>query len=138
MQEVNVELTSRHKMYDEWQEDTHQYLGRCTQKGSDWYLTYKEQMEGAGEVNTVWKFSQQSISLLRQGAIQTKQRFQKGETDRTTYHSPHGIFSMEINVYKMKRNDENERPSVIQISYQLWLNEQYAGDHEISLQISWQ
>ncbi|USG65462.1 DUF1934 domain-containing protein [Brevibacillus ruminantium] len=135
MQEVSVELKTRHRMYDEWQEDVHQYTGRFVQKGSDWYLTYKEQVEGAGEVSATWKVTEEGISLLRQGAIQTKQWFKQGKTDRSTYRSPHGTFLMEVHVSQMKIKRDAECPSMIQIVYQLWLNEQYAGDHELLVKI---
>ncbi|QQE74266.1 DUF1934 domain-containing protein [Brevibacillus composti] len=135
MQEVSVELKTRHRLYDDWQEEVNRYAGRFVWKESDWYLTYKEQLEGAGEVSTIWKISEGVISLVRQGAIQTKQMFKRGKTDRTTYRSPHGTFLMELHVNKMKVTAESDIPSQVEISYQLWLNEQYAGDHELRLQI---
>lgn len=133
MQDIQVKLTARHHVEGSWEETTHSYEGKLVQKASAWYLTYKEQMEGAGEVSTTLKLTDTSITLVRQGGVSTRQQFEKGASTHSSYQSPYGPFAMETHTNKLRIRYEEEIPVQVEIAYQLWMNEQYAGEHELKI-----
>ncbi|MED1791224.1 DUF1934 domain-containing protein [Brevibacillus nitrificans] len=135
MQDVKIELTAKHRVDGEWEETTHIYEGKCVQKIGAWYLTYKEQVEGAGEVSTTLKLTEQSITLVRQGGVSTRQQFEKGASTHASYQSPYGPFAMETHTNKLRIRYEQQMPARVELAYQLWMNEQYAGEHELTIQI---
>lgn len=135
MQDIQVKLTARHHVEGNWEETIHSYEGKRVQKASAWYLTYKEQMEGVGEVSTTLKLSDTSITLVRQGGVSTRQQFEKGASTHATYQSPYGPFAMETHTNKLRIRYEAEVPVQVEIAYQLWMNEQYAGEHELKIEL---
>lgn len=137
MQDVHITLTARQRTGGDWEETVYRYAGRCVEKTGGWYLTYKEQMEGAGEVSTTLKLGNGTVTLLRQGDVQTKQQFQQGTSHQTTYRSPYGLFSMETHTRKLRIRHEQGRPAQVWLAYQLWLNGQYVGEHELTLNVEW-
>ncbi|NRR19341.1 DUF1934 domain-containing protein [Brevibacillus sp. MS2.2] len=135
MQDIQVKLTARHHVDGNWEETAHSYEGKRVQKASAWYLTYKEQMEGVGEVSTTLKLTDTSITLVRQGGVSTRQQFEKGASTHSTYRSPYGPFAMETHTNKLRIRYEAEVPVQVEIAYQLWMNEQYAGEHELKIEL---
>jgi len=79
MQDVQIKLTAKHLVDGSWDASTHHYEGKRVQKAASWYITYKEQMEGAGEVSTTIKLSNKAITLIRQGGVSTRQQFERGK-----------------------------------------------------------
>jgi len=139
MQDVQIDLIATHCVDGQTEQSVHRYQGKGVEKGLGWYITYKEQVEGAGEVMTTVKVSDRDVHLLRQGALQMKQQFEKGSSHQAPYVSPHGRFTMEIHTHKLRviRQEQEGRPLEIRIAYQLWLNEQYAGDHDLTIRLQW-
>ncbi len=137
MQDVRIQLVATHRVDGQKEETNHSYQGKGVEKGSGWYITYKEHVEGAGDVTTTLKVSEKEVTLLRQGALQMKQQFQKGVSSHSTYVTPHGRFSMETHTVKLRMTGEQERPQEIRIEYQLWMNEQYTGEHELVVHLDW-
>ncbi|MBH0330693.1 hypothetical protein ABH14_12940 [Brevibacillus brevis] len=135
MQDIKVKLTARHHVEGNWEETIHSYEGKRVQKASAWYLTYKEQMEDVGEVSTTLKLTDTSITLVRQGGVSTRQQFEKGASTHSTYQSPYGPFAMETHTNKLRIRYEAEVPVQVEIAYQLWMNEQYAGEHELKIEL---
>ncbi|ASJ56205.1 hypothetical protein BP422_23205 [Brevibacillus formosus] len=135
MQDIQLKLTARHHVEGNWEETTHSYEGKRVQKASAWYLAYKEEMEGVGEVSTTLKLTDTSITLVRQGGVSTRQQFEKGASTHSTYQSPYGPFAMETHTNKLRIRYEAEVPVQVEIAYQLWMNEQYAGEHELKIEL---
>lgn len=135
MQDVQIKLTAKHLVEGNWDTSTHHYEGKRVQKAASWYVTYKEQMEGAGEVSTTIKLSDKAITLIRQGGVSSRQQFEKGASTQSLYQSPYGPFTMETHTNKLRIQYENELPVLIEISYQLWMNEQYTGEHELRIEL---
>ncbi|WP_312109485.1 DUF1934 domain-containing protein [Brevibacillus reuszeri] len=135
MQDVQIKLTAKHLVEGNWDASTHHYEGKCVQKATSWYVTYKEHMEGAGEVSTTLKLSDKALTLIRQGGVSTRQQFEKGVSTQSTYQSPYGPFAMETHTNKLRVQYENELPVLIEIAYQLWMNEQYSGEHELRIEL---
>ncbi|WP_232322369.1 DUF1934 domain-containing protein [Brevibacillus parabrevis] len=135
MEEVQLKLSARHRVDGEWDETTHEYKGKLVQKASAWYLTYKEQLEDAGEVSTTLKLTDSAVTLVRQGVVSTRQHFEKGASTHSTYQSPYGPFAMETHTSKLRIRYAEDAPVQVEIFYQTWMNEQYAGEHELKMEL---
>lgn len=137
MQDVHIHLVVRHSIEGQTEETRQKYHGKGVQKENGWYLSYKEEMEGVGDVSTVLKIGKSEVTLLRQGNLQVKQSFEKGQSSEANYNSPFGQFLMETHTRRLQIERDNDRPVHIQIAYQLWMNRQYAGDYELTLRLEW-
>jgi uncharacterized beta-barrel protein YwiB (DUF1934 family) len=135
MQDIKIHLTARHLVEGEWDETIHQYAGRYVEKANAWYITYTEQMEGIGDVATTLRLGQGSVTLIRQGSVSTRQQFEKGKSTHSVYQSPYGPFDMETHTSKLRIRYEQEKPIDVEIAYQLWMNGQYAGEHQLTIKL---
>ncbi|WP_400162215.1 DUF1934 domain-containing protein [Brevibacillus sp. TJ4] len=135
MQDITITLTARHLVEGEWDETSHQYPGRYVEKAKAWYVTYTEQMPDIGDVATTLRLGQNSVTLIRQGSVSTRQQFEKGKSTHSVYQSPYGPFDMETHTNKLRIHYEQEKPSEVEIAYQLWMNGQYAGEHHLQIKL---
>ncbi|HZG82093.1 MAG TPA: DUF1934 domain-containing protein [Brevibacillus sp.] len=136
MQEVRIKLTAKHLVEGNEEETTHDYTGRYVKKESAWYLTYREQMEGIGEVGTTLRLEEKSVTLVRQGQVSSRQQFEKGKSTHSVYRSPYGPFDMETHTNKLRIQVQDGMPRNVEIAYQLWMSGQYAGEHRLQIQIN--
>jgi len=136
MQEVSIKLTAKHLVEGNEEETIHDYTGRCVEKANAWYLTYREQMEGIGEVGTTLRLGDKSVTLVRQGQVSTRQQFEKGKSTHAVYKSPYGPFDMETHTNKLRIHYADGMPKQVEIAYQLWMSEQYAGEHQLKIEIN--
>jgi uncharacterized beta-barrel protein YwiB (DUF1934 family) len=137
MQDVQIKLVAKHSLYGQTEKTVSVYQGKGAEKVSAWYISYKEHIEGAGDVTTTLKVSEKEVTLLRQGGLQMKQQFEKGMSSHSPYVSPHGRFTMETHTRKLLVTSKQTRPQEIRIEYQLWMNEQYVGEHELTIHLDW-
>lgn len=135
MQDVKIQLTARHLVEGNQEESVHDYAGKCVEKANAWYLTYREQLEGVGEVGTTLKLGKGSVTLIRQGGVSTRQQFEKGKSTHAVYHSPYGPLDMETHTSKLRIQYENDMPTSVEIAYQLWMSGQYAGEHQLQIRV---
>ncbi|MFS0564597.1 DUF1934 domain-containing protein [Brevibacillus invocatus] len=135
MQDVNIQLTAKHLVEGNQEETVHDYAGKCVKKANAWYLTYREQLEGVGEVATTLRLGEGAVTLIRQGNVSTRQQFEKGKSTHSVYQSPYGPFDMETHTSKLRIQYENDRPALVEIAYQLWMSEQYAGEHQLKIRV---
>ncbi len=137
MQQVTLHLTSKQMMDGQTEESRHEYQAKAVLKQDAWFFSFKEAEEGVGEVSTILKAGEQEITLLRQGPVQMKQSFQKGQSSTSRYISPYGAYLMQVHTHKIKIEREEGRPKTISIAYQLWLNDQYAGEILLEYTMVW-
>lgn len=136
MQEVRIKLTAKHLVDGNEEETIHDYTGRYVKKESAWYLTYREEMEGIGEVGTTLRLEEKSVTLVRQGQVSSRQQFEKGKSTHSVYRSPYGPFDMETHTNKLRIQVQDGMPRNVEIAYQLWMSGQYAGEHRLQIQIN--
>lgn len=136
MQEVRIKLTAKHLVDGNEEETIHDYTGRYVEKENAWYLTYREQMEGIGEVGTTLRLGEKSVTLVRQGQVSSRQQFEKGKSTHSVYRSPYGPFDMETHTNKLRIQVQDGMPRNVEIAYQLWMSGQYAGEHRLQIQIN--
>ncbi len=137
MQEVTLKLFMKQMANGETEESIYTYEGKGVKKESGYFISYKEEVEGVGEVSTILKMEEQTVALIRQGKLQSKQEFQKGKSNESAYTSPYGTMRMETYTRKLTINRTEGRPDSLAISYQLWLQEQYVGEFELRLELDW-
>jgi uncharacterized beta-barrel protein YwiB (DUF1934 family) len=137
MQDVQIQLVVTHKRDGQTDVTKQEYLGKGVQKENGWYISYKEQFDEIGEVGTILKIAELDVTLLRQGKLQSKQLFAKGRSSDSVYSSPYGQFQMETHTRQLRIKRENGRPQELEISYQLWLNQQYLGEYEMKIRLAW-
>lgn len=137
MQDVRIQLRVTHYSGGQSDETNQEYLGRGVQKENGWYISYKEQFDQIGEVATILKIDELNVTLLRQGKLQSKQLFAKGSSSESVYASPYGQFQMETHTRELRISRDNGRPQKLEIGYQLWLNQQYLGEYEMTIKFIW-
>ncbi|MGD8190392.1 DUF1934 domain-containing protein [Brevibacillus ginsengisoli] len=137
MQQVILQLTSKQQINGQSDVSRHNYEAKAVLKHDVWFITYKEQLEDQLEVNAVLKVGKQDFTLLRQGAVQMKQSFQKGLSSSSRYVSPYGSYLMEVHTHHLRIKEENGQPQEISVGYQLWLNDQYTSDVELHYSLKW-
>jgi uncharacterized beta-barrel protein YwiB (DUF1934 family) len=135
MQDVSIQLTAKHLVDGNQEETNHDYKGKLVEKANAWYLTYREELEGVGEVGTTLRLGDNAVTLIRQGNVSTRQQFEKGKSSHSVYNSPYGPFDMETHTSKLRIQYEEGRPKYVEIAYQLWMSGQYAGEHQLKIQI---
>lgn len=136
MDKATIILKSKQTLEGKTEETLHTYQAKATEKLGSWYFTYKENAEE--DVNTVLKVNGSEITLLRQGSIQMKQLFQKGQSHTSRYVTPYLAYAMEVHTNQLKIRTEANGPTQIYIGYQLWLNEQYAGEIMLQYDIAYE
>lgn len=138
MQDVVVYVHSEQRSDGEVTKIEQQYTSKGTAKPGGWYFTYVESVADVGEVRTVLKVASEEVTLLRQGPLEMKQRFQKGVDSESIYDSPFGRFRMKVYTHRMRVTQEANRPLAVELAYQLWLNESYVGEVELAFRFVWQ
>jgi uncharacterized beta-barrel protein YwiB (DUF1934 family) len=137
MQNLTIQLTVTHSMNGQTERTVMEYQGKAAEKETGWYVMYTEQLDGVGDVSTILKIGVSDVTLLRQGSLQMKQLFRKGKSMECDYDSPHGRFRMETHTRKLRIERMENRPERVYIAYQLWMNEQYLGEYELELRLTW-
>ncbi|UFJ40217.1 DUF1934 domain-containing protein [Brevibacillus humidisoli] len=137
MQDVLLDLHSKQRSGGQLEEVTQRYHSKAVAKPSGWFFSYHESIGDVGEVRTVLKISDAEVTILRQGSLEMKQRFQSGVSTESIYHSPFGRFRMKVHTRRMQVTKEGNRPTAVDISYQLWLNDAYVGEVDLAFQLDW-
>ncbi|MBO8165354.1 MAG: DUF1934 domain-containing protein [Brevibacillus sp.] len=138
MQDVVLTLSIKQMFNGQEEEVKQQYRTRGVSKQAGWYFSYTEPIAEVGEVQTVVKIGDDEVTILRQGPLAMKQRFQAGTSTECTYHSPYGRFRMAVHTRKLRLEREHQRPVRLDIYYQLWLDDAYAGEFELHFRFDWQ
>lgn len=110
--------------------------GRIFRKDSGLFLQFKEQSEEVGSVNQVVKLDDsQSVTIIRQGEVSMKQLFLQGKKTEGVYRSPYGIMLMTTETKNIHiAIDEQEVKGTIQLSYQLYMQDEFAGNYGVTIQ----
>jgi len=136
MQEITLQVSVIRRQAGETETIEQRHAAKMTKKAGGWYVSYTETMEGIGEVPTVVKIGETDVTVLRQGKLQTKQRFAKGETSDAPYISPYGRFLLETYTRRLRIRHEDNRPVQVEMAYQLWMNGEYLGEYDCTYWIS--
>ncbi|WP_126428954.1 DUF1934 domain-containing protein [Brevibacillus marinus] len=138
MQDVVLHVHSKQHSDGQVAKMEQQYQSKGAAKPGGWYFTYVESVADVGEVRTVLKVGVDEVTILRQGPLEMKQRFQSGMDSESIYHSPFGRFRMKVYTRRLRVTHQENRPLAVDLAYQLWLNEAYVGEVELAFRFAWQ
>lgn len=109
--------------------------GRLYRKASGFYLQFKEDIQDVGPVNQIVKIDENNaVTVIRQGAVSMKQLFLQGEKTEGVYRSTFATMLMETHTNRMNIEiNEDEGIGSVQLSYQLHMQSEYAGDYDVTI-----
>jgi uncharacterized beta-barrel protein YwiB (DUF1934 family) len=109
--------------------------GRLFRKASGLYLQFKEENQEVGLVNQIVKIDESgTVTIIRQGAVSMKQLFIQGETTEGVYRSPFATMLMKTSTNRVDISiNENEGLGSVQLSYQLHMQSEFAGNYEVTI-----
>ncbi|WNF37248.1 DUF1934 domain-containing protein [Bacillaceae bacterium IKA-2] len=134
---VAVSIIMNTQIKDGENEETVQIAtnGKLFKKNTSLYLQFKEERQETGSVNQIIKIDDcNKLAVTRQGAVSMKQQFLLGETTAGIYRSPLGEMLMETKTTSVEIEiNEQQMAGTINMSYQLHMQHQYAGDYHVSI-----
>lgn len=109
--------------------------GRLYYKEQGLYLQFKEEMEEVGIVNQIVKVEgNDTLTIIRQGAVSMKQLFQQGKKTEGVYRSQFGPMMMNTNTTHMQFDvDQKANVGKIHFSYQLHMQDEFAGNYDVTI-----
>jgi uncharacterized beta-barrel protein YwiB (DUF1934 family) len=109
--------------------------GRLFRKANGLFLQFKEDNEEIGTTNQIIKIDETgTVTVIRQGAVSMKQLFLQGETTEGVYRSPFGTMLMNTMTNHIGTDiNEKEAVGIVQLSYQLHMQSEFAGDYEVTI-----
>ncbi|OIJ11780.1 hypothetical protein BKP37_15180 [Anaerobacillus alkalilacustris] len=132
---VTIEMKTDITDGDQKHSSNFQAEGKLFRKNNSLYLQFKEDNKEIGAVNQVVKIdNQQSVTVLRQGAVSMKQQFLIREKTEGVYRSQFGPMLMDTYTKHIKLEiDEQQAIGTVQLSYQLHMQHEFAGDYEVTI-----
>ena len=109
--------------------------GRLFKKNNNVYLQFKEDNKETGEVNQIVKMEDNdTVTVLRQGAVSMKQLFIVDEKTEGVYRSPFGTMLMNTSTKDIHIEiNEQEAVGKVQLSYQLHMQHEFAGNYNVTI-----
>ncbi|MFS1511207.1 DUF1934 domain-containing protein [Chengkuizengella sp. SCS-71B] len=108
--------------------------GEYFQKGDTVYYRYEEPDQNMGRTNTTIKIKGNEIRVVRHGDTKSEQSFQLNSLQPGYYHTATG--KMNISNKATEINIElNQGYGQISWSYELYLDDEHAGDFKIKIYI---
>jgi uncharacterized beta-barrel protein YwiB (DUF1934 family) len=109
-------------------------VGVFQQKETLAVLTYKEEIEGHGTVNTLITIQSGKVSIKRKGAVSMHQKFRLQHPTENVYQHPHGNIHMETYTDQMTYiPPESEKSGRLRLEYNVKLNGQEERKHTLEL-----
>ncbi len=109
--------------------------GKYYQKGSNYYITYKEsEVTGMVGTTTTLKVGEGVVTLMRFGKVNSQFVFQKGQKHISSYETEYGNFT--IGVYANNVDiDINDTGGEIRVGYQIEIDNQSTGRNDFYMHI---
>jgi len=98
-------------------------------EGSNVTLTYQEsELTGLEGTQTTIQVEPESVTILREGEVNSQMVFQEGRRHLSLYNTPYGALTMGVNTRKMKV-DLDETGGSIEIDYAIEIDHAVAGQN---------
>lgn len=135
-QPVNIVFYSEQKDGDQRVASEFTVSGTSYQKGNYHYFKFEEKHEGIDPISTIVKVNEKSCTIIRKGSVTMNHKYIPYQPTSSIYESPHGIWDLETVTNEMTFEwDEDKKKGRLIISYELFIQNQYVSEHEISLDI---
>ncbi|MFB5664180.1 DUF1934 domain-containing protein [Alteribacillus sp. HJP-4] len=133
---VAVQMTTNIRQKEEKDQIRLEAKGVLYQKNNWTYVTFKEELEDIGEVQTVLKVGESEITVLRSGSVTMKQQYHYGERTEGTYETPYGKLSTEADTDQLAVMwSDTGKTGRIQFGYDLTLQGTVAGRYDVTISI---
>lgn len=136
MEKVRVRLRGRQKDADGKVERIEMTAeGEYTIKAGKHYVKYLDSsIDPDNPVSTVLKVSDDSLTIIRQGAVGGTQKFALGREDRSAYHTPYG--ELELNIKTTRLNISfTETAGEVDFAYDVAVNGEFTGHNKLIINI---
>lgn len=109
--------------------------GKYYQKGSNYYITYKEsEVTGMVGTTTTLKVGDGVVTLMRFGKVNSQFVFQKGQKHISSYETEYGNFTIGVYANNVDINI-NDSGGEIRVGYQVEIDSQSTGTNDFYMQI---
>lgn len=109
--------------------------GKYYQKGSNYYITYKEsEVTGMEGTTTTLKVGDGIVTLMRFGKVNSQFVFQKGQKHVSIYNTEFGSFTIGVFASNVDINI-NDAGGEIRIGYQIEIDSQSTGKNDFYMLI---
>lgn len=110
--------------------------GTLSRINDEYIVQYQEsQITGLDGTTTTLKVSRDSVTLIRQGNVDSMMLFEEGKTHLTDYYTQYGSVMLGITTKKVNV-DLNESGGKIKVDYILEYNRAYGGRNILDVSVS--
>lgn len=100
------------------------------------YIRYQDRSLSPGQcTSTVLKFTDDSLVLLRKGAVDNEQRFMAGRETRSTYQTPYGRLDLSARTDRLSIVFDALQGGRIEIGYELFVNGAFQSRNTLLVEI---
>lgn len=104
--------------------------GKYYQKGSYYYITYKEsEVTGMVGTTTTLKVGEGAVTIMRFGKVNSQFVFQKGQKHISSYETEHGNFTIGVYAKNVDINIDDSGGE-IRVGYQIEIDNQSTGKND--------
>ena len=128
----NVRILLESKCGDE--NFVHDGQGKLYWKGEVFYVRYEELRDDLPKTTTTLRIADDSVKIIRHGAIQAEQTFIPNIKTTGFLHSSGIRFALQMNTHAIVKTKQPQY-LLIEWSYDITLNEQEVGLYEVKLSI---
>ncbi|MGL4522117.1 MAG: DUF1934 domain-containing protein [Bacilli bacterium] len=123
---IILTITTVQELEDQREEHYTQVPALLKIKGDETWIAFKEQI-GKETIPTVYRFSSDSIKIIRNGTLKMNHQFKQNEKTMSDYRSPFGVLQMETETNALSLQDSN-----IRIHYDLYVGGDFVSKNAIS------
>ncbi|MWV47634.1 DUF1934 family protein [Paenibacillus sp. HJL G12] len=107
------------------------------ERGGALYLKYEEpEKDQQGQkIRTLLKITQDTLKMIRHGAVESEQTFQEGHMLPGFYRSPYTSFNLSTHTSSLKVQLDGGLSGTVSWTYDLYVYEECTGHFDISLHI---
>ncbi|GAB6137270.1 YwiB family protein [Halanaerobaculum tunisiense] len=130
-QEVAIKVNGRQKNDGTETEIKREAQGKFYNKQGTYYLRYEGEGDLAG-VTTTLKIKDRRVTLIRQGAVRTKQEFIPQARTSFDYQTPYGTLQLEVEVEELEV-DIGAKTGEVDLKYLLYDPEGLVGTNWLNI-----
>ena len=109
--------------------------GRHYLRGGKHYVLYEDGEGTQARVSTVLKFDEDSLTLLRHGAIEHRQEFMPRADSRSFYRTPMGDLELEVHTRRLKL-DFGKAAGTVDVLYDLAVNGRLQSRNSLHIEVA--
>ncbi len=109
--------------------------GTLERTGDGYTLVYQEsELTGLEGTQTTFQIQPDSVTLVREGQVNSHFLFQDGQRYQTLYHTPYGALEMSVSTQRLRVRMEGDAGE-LEVVYTIEMNHIMTGKHRLNIQI---